>query len=624
MYDCYAGKILRVDLSTGKTETQELNETLARMFVGGKGFGAKLIFDEFVPGTDPFAPENPMVISTGPLTGTVALSPKCSFATKSPLTGGWLDCTLGGHVGPAIKFAGYDVVILSGKSQNPAYVFIDDGKVTIKDASHLWGKSSHETETTLKKELGDQEIRVASIGQAGENLVRYACVTADLYRQAGRGGVGAVWGSKNLKALAIRGTGQVGLSDGSRFNELVLELNGLITKQGKTHNKYGTMFLVDPINDSGMLPTRNFQEGVFENVKKINADAMLRVLKPKNVGCFGCNLKCAKLASVTGGEFGSFQIEGPEYETACHMGATCGVDDLKAIAYLNLLCDQLGMDTISTGGVLSFAMECYQRGILTAGDLEGLELEWGNYNAMVELVKKIALREGIGDLLAEGTRRAAEEIGKDASRYALHVRGLEIPSYDPRGALGMALAYVTADRGGCHVRAWTIYEEVMGGMDRFSTEGKAELVACRVNRKALMDSLGICEHLGMPAIFMSLLEAASGWKIDPIYSSAYGGLLENFCIDGDPIDAGERISNLTRAFNIREGFGRKDDVLPARFLEEELPSGKSKGRRVNSQDLTKMLDEYFQLCGWTEEGIPTRDTLVRLGLPEAAQVLWPA
>jgi aldehyde:ferredoxin oxidoreductase len=619
----YAGKILRVDLTSGKVDKAILEEEFAKKFLGGKGFGGKILYDEVPPQTDPFSPENRIILSNGPLTGTGAFAPKCSFVTKSPLTGGWLDCMLGGFVGPELKFAGYDILIISGKSPEPVYLSIRDDRVELRRASHLWGKTTHDADRIIKEDLGDSKIKIASIGPAGENLVRYACITGDLYRQAGRGGVGAVFGAKNLKALAVRGSGRVNLADKDAFVAHTRELNKALRESGETMTTYGTMWLVDPMNNYGMLPTRNFQEAVFEGAKKIGGDSLVKRLKTKDVGCHACTLRCSNFCDVKRSEFGSFQIEGPEYETTCLLGSNCGVDDLKAIAYMNLLCDQLGIDTMSTGNVIAFLMECVQRRILRKSDLDGLDLLWGNYKAMIEIIKKIAAREGIGDLLAEGVAKAARRIGKGSSGLAMHVKGMEMPGYDPRGAVGMGLAFATADRGACHLRAWTIYEEVMGSMDRFSREGKPMLVFARMHRKVIMDALGICEMMGLMPLFASLLSDATGWSVSPLYNRVYEKLLEDFTIDEEKYGIGERIYNLARAFNGREGFGKKEDNLPQRFFRESVPRGPLKGHPIGRREFNKMLGEYYELNGWDANGLPTREKLLALGLEDAARDLRP-
>ncbi len=621
---CYAGKILKVDLSTGKIEKSPLDERLTTQFLGGKGFGAKLLYDLLPPDTDAFDPDNKVIISTGPLTGTGAFSPKCNFAAKSPSTGGWLDCTLGGYFGPELKCAGFDVLVISGKAKEPVFIRIHDDEVEIVSSRKLWGKSSHEAESALKEELGDPKTRVASIGQAGENLVRFACVNGDLYRQAGRGGMGAVWGSKNLKAVAVRGTGKIGFSDRTGFIEKAKELNRYLKNNCAPLDTEGTMFLVDLMNENGMFPTHNSQKLVFKGSKKIDGQALINTIKSRDAACHGCVVHCGNVVDVKDGEFGPFQVEGPEYETACLLGANCGVDNLEAIAYLNLLCDRFGLDTISTGGTIAFAMECAQRGILTTKDLDGIDLQWGDYRAMGEIIAKIARREGVGSLLAEGSSRAAAEIGGNAPRYAMHVKGLEIPGYDPRGAVGMALAYAVADRGGCHLRAWTIYDEVVGDMDRFSTEGKATLVAARINRKALMDSIGMCEVMGLSERFAGLLEAATGWSVDMrVNADLPGTFIEDFLINGREGGVGRRISNLTRAFNVREGLGKEDDQLPDRYFEDTVAEGPVQGHTVSREGFEKMRNEFYRTCGWTPEGIPTRETLLSLELDNVKENLWP-
>lgn len=620
---CYAGKFLKINLSTGRIKKEELEEGIAKKFLGSKGFGAKFLYDELPAKTDPFAPDNRIVISVGPLTGTGAFSPKCNMASKSPLTGGWLDCTLGGFFGPELKFAGYDALVISGKAPEPVYIWIHDDKVELRAAKEFWGRTSHETEKSIKKNLNDQKIRVTSIGPAGENLVRFACVNGDFYRQAGRGGIGAVWGSKNLKAVAVRGSGEVGFANKLAFTKHMKELNKYLKDNSAPLNSEGLMFLVDLMNDNGMMPTRNFQESVFEGAKKINAQTLLSTIKKRNMAGYKCVVGCGNLCEVKKSEFGSFEIEGPEYETAALLGSNCGVDNLEAIAYLNVLCDSLGLDTISTGGTISFAMECYQRGILSSKDIDGLELNWGNYHAMVDLVKKIAYREGVGDLFAEGSARASEVIGKGAKYYSMSVKGMELPGYDPRGAMGMALAYAVADRGGCHLRAWTIYDEVVGPMDRFSTEGKALLDAKRINRKALMDSLGMCEVMGLSRHYAMLLSEATGWDVKMnIIDELPGDFIGDFFIDGERVGVGERISNLTRAFNIREGFSKKDDIIPERFFKDAVPEGPVKGHFVPIEDFNRMLSEFYKNCDWNENGIPNKNKLQDLGLSNAEADLY--
>jgi len=606
----YVGKILRVDLSRQKVLKEKLPKPLIKEYVGCKGFCARILYDENPLGVEPFAPENTLVYATGPLTGTPAFGAKSSFATKSPLTGAWLDSGVGGHLGAELKFAGYDILVIKGKATKPVYLWINDGDAEIKDASDIWGKDCFEATKIIQEKTG--AAHVATIGPAGERLVKIANVAVDFHRFAGRGGLGAVMGSKNLKAIAIKGTGAIGIDDSEKFLELLPNLLEMIWKP---FDEYGTMMFVDPMNEFGLLPTRNFQRGMFDHVEKVNAEALMK-LKVRDRGCFGCIIHGEKITKhkYKGEEF---LVRGPEYESTVMLGPNCGIDDISAIAYMTRLCNMFGIDTISTGSIIGFVMECYEKGVLSEQELGDLKPNWGDSESAIELIRMIAYREGVGNTLAEGVNTAAEKIGKNAERYAMHVKGLEIPAYDPRGVWGMALAYATSDRGACHLRAWTIFAEVMGGqvMDRFSIEGKAALVIAMQNSKALEDSLGICEQVGFPVLFIDLLNAATGLSARPILNEEVSTrpILEDIVIDGNG-KVGERIYNLTRLFNMREGFKRKDDYLPPRFFEEALPEGKSKGRPISLEEFNKMLDEYYKLRGWDKEGTPTGQKLSELGL----------
>lgn len=618
----YGGAIVYIDLTKEKVAKKKLDEDFAKGYLGCKGFGARILYDEVSPRVDPFAPENKIILSVGPLTGTSAFGPKCSLVTKSPLTGGFLDSNIGGHIGPELKYAGYDTIVISGRSKRPVYLLIDDDNIEFKKADHLWGKDTHETDRLIKKELNDSDVHIASIGPAGENLVRFACITSDLYRQAGRGGSGAVWGSKKLKAIAIQGSRSVNIANEELFLKYSHDLRKATLEGGGPFATYGTMLFVDLINEYGMLPTKNFQSGVFPEVKKINGDAMLKTIKSKDRACFACSMHCANFCVVKHGSYAPFNIEGPEYETTTMVGPNCGLGNLEAIAYINLLCDKVGLDTISTGNIIGFSMECYEKGVLTKRDTNGLRLTWGNHEAMVELIKKITYREGIGNTLAEGVKSASKEIGKGAEKYAMHVKGLEMPAYDPRGAVGIGLGYATANRGACHSRAWTISEEVMGKLDRFSIEGKPMLVSVKMHRKNIIDALGICEQMGLLPIYVDLLSAATGWNVQAMHNKTYPSLIEDFKIKNENIMIGERIYNLARAFNIREGFRRKEDTLPKRFFEEPLPEGAAEGHFINSDEFDKMLSEYYKIKGWDKNGIPTRKKLVELNLEDVAEDLW--
>lgn len=608
----YMGKLMEIDLDTGRAEPREIDEKILRQFLGGRGLGAKLLFDSAPDGVDPLSPENPLVFATGPLTGTAAFGSSGSFCTVSPLTGAFLDSGVRGHFSAAVKLSGFDALVIRGKSKKPVYVFIENGKAEVRDATGLWGKDAFETVEAITGELPGQHVHVAAIGPAGENLVRFACISADKWRQAGRGGAGAVMGSKNLKAIAARAQGQIPVSNPKALLEDVKALVRLIHENAEPLRSQGTLWLVDPMNDFGMLPTRNFRSGVFELASNLNASYMERKAKVRNAACYGCALCCSNLTRSAHPKFGPITIEGPEYETVALLGSNCNVGSFEDVAYLNSLCDRLGLDTMSSGAVCSFLMELLERGILSESDV-GYPLAWGDAEGIARLLEDIAYRRGIGNLLAEGSRRASLEIGGEAPRFAMHVKGMELPGYDPRGAMGMALAYATSDRGACHLRAWTIYEEVMGDLDRYSPVGKAALVAARQNRKMVMDSLGICEQLGLMPIFGQILSHLTGWKVDLIYNATYPKLLEDFSIEGEA-GVGDRAYTLTRLFNVKRGLSRANDTLPPRFFEEPLQGGPTDGRKVNRGDFEKMLSEFYSIRGWDEEGRPTPEKLRQLEL----------
>ncbi len=596
-----------MNLNDGSIDEHMLDDSLAWAFLGGRGLGAALLYKELEAGVNPLSPNNVLIFATGPAVGTFL--PSChrlELVTKSPLTNIYLCCSCGGFFGPELKFAGYDGVLVRGKAEKPVYIAIVDGEAELHDAKKIWGKSTDETELAIRKELKDSRARVASIGQAGEHLSKLSNVVTDT-RTFGRGGTGAVMGSKNLKAIAVRGHGRVEVADEGGLIDFVKELNRLIKENletGEEFPKWGTPKFVDPVNEAGMFPTRNFQEGIFEGAEKINAEALRKKLVKRNTACYGCPIACGKLCMVTEGPYADVVVEGPEYETIWSFGAQCGVDDLAAIAAANLACDRYGLDTISAGNTIAFAMECFERGLLSKDDTDGLELRFGNHEIFGELLRRMAFREGIGNLLTDGTRAASKRIGNGSEKFAINVKGLELPAYDPRGAWGMGLAYATACRGGCHLKAWTIGEEVLrANYDRFSTEDKAELVFRLQNTRAAVDSLGVCVMAGR-VIGMGemarIMTLTTGW---------------NFSSE-EIAKAGERIYNLERLLAVRDGIGRKDDTLPPRILNETLPRGPSKDIKLGKENLDRMLDEYYKLRGWDEGGKPTEAKLKELDILE--------
>ncbi len=594
----YMGKSLEVDLTKKEVKITDLNEEWARMFIGGKGLGARLLYESVKPGLDPLASGNPFIFITGPLTATSApTSGRWAVVTKSPHTGIFLDSQVGGHFGAQLKMAGFDCLTVRGKADAPVYLHIKDGQCRILDAPELWGKGVFETERILKKR--HPGAKVGSIGPAGENLVSYACISFDLYRQAGRGGTGAVMGSKNLKAIVAEGSYKVGYADPGGFAAKVRSLRKLISDNPvmMERREIGTPLWVAKANRAGFLPTRNFSSGVFELADEISGETMRRRIVVKNKACYGCPILCGKLSRVDEGKHQGIEVEGPEYETIALLGSNCGIGSIEAVAHANMLCDDLGLDTISAGNIIGFAMECYRKGLLK--DTDGLHLEFGDENALLAMIEKIARREGIGELFSGGVRKAAQAIGQGAEKFAIHVKGLELPGVDPRGAWGMALAYATSDRGGCHQRCWTPTAELAGTLKRFSTEGVAQFVKDTQDERAACFSLVLCDFTPFSVEdFVELLNLATGFDLT----------------EAEYLAAGERIWNLTRIFNVREGMRRRDDTLPARLMEERLPEGGAEGQVVTREALDNMLDEYYKLRGWNEEGIPEEDKLRELGL----------
>ncbi len=598
----YVGKILRADLTSGRISTEPTNMDWAKMFLGGKGLGAKYLFEESKPKTEAFAPENVLIFMTGPLTGTIApCTPKHIVITKSPLTGTFLDSYAGGYFGAELKFAGFDAIILKGRAKQPVYLYVKDGQAQIKSAKDLWGKDTHETEKLVKEELGDKEVKVASIGPAGENLVKYSCITNDFYRQSGRGGAGAVMGSKNLKALAVRGTQGVSVPNIDEFVELSKEI---MRKDvvGNPDNEWvivdGSPAIVRMSQEAGILPTKNFQSGIFEDVDKIDAKAIKEVLVRRR-SCYSCPMACGNITQIKEGPFAGTLLEGPDYETLALSGSNCLISDLGAIAKFNLLCDQLGIDTITAGNAIAFAMECYEKGIITKEDTGGLELSFGNTDAYIEMPRLIASRKAIGNILAEGVRVASQRIGHGSQSFAVHAKGLEYSGYDPRGSFGMALAFATSDRGACHLRAWPAASDAFGKLDPFTSKGKAQLVIDDQNKYAAKWSLIVCDFyaIGYDNI-ARLFSAGTGWNVS----------------EDDMKLIGERIWNLIRLYNLREGLTRKDDTVPERISKDPLLDGKAKGRVVTEEDFRKMLDEYYQLRGWDKDGRPSKEKMAQLKL----------
>ncbi len=617
----YMGKVLEVDLTRREIAERPLEEHTALNYIGARGITSRMLYELVGPGVDPLSPENVLLFGVGPLVGTVAPGAcRWTVAAKSPLTGIHGDGCGGGFFGLELKRAGYDLVIIRGRAPEPAYLWIKDGEVSIRDAQHLWGKDTYELERALRYEISDPDARVAAIGPGGENLVRYANVLSDWARAGGRCGMGAVMGSKNLKALVARGTNGVRVAKPDALLRSAQEFREAFLGGAKAGGyeyviKYGTPGKGINCHNMGILATRNFQFGEFEGIESIRGEALAENFYVKRRSCFSCPVACNHY--FIGEEDDPSKVYyGTKVEFAAtgHLGSMCGNGDLNSILKTNILANKLGIDIISLGSTLAFAMECYEKGLITQEDTDGLDLRWGNSQAILELTEKVGRREGFGALLAEGSWRAAQSIGGGSEDFALHVKGMEPPVNDPRGLHGWGLGYAVASRGGDHMRAAPMVEfgsmppeqvEALFGTkeaaNRFSPAGKGKLVKWYEEMRAIQDALGMCK-------FVVRGKTASPEGIAGIYNQVTG-----LDIDGASLlKAGERIVNLERMFNVREGIGRKDDTLPKRFLEETLTAGPSKGHTV---DLEPMLDEYYSMRGWdVRTGIPKAEKLRELGI----------
>lgn len=593
----YQGKILRIDLSKGVANVEDLDLELAKKFVGGRGLGTKLFVDEVSPSIEPFSPENKILFATGPLTGTpTPTGGRYMVVTKSPLTGTIASSNSGGYWGAELKFAGYDVIIVEGKSEKPVYVMIEDDTVEIRDAAHLWGKVVSETTDTLMKEVPEKS-RVMTIGPAGEQLSNMAAVMNDVSRAAGRSGVGAVMGSKNLKAITVRGTKKVALANEEALKEVVKTCNAQIRENGVTGQglpAYGTAVLVNIINEGGVFPTNNFQLSQFSEAESTSGELLAEKYLVKKDPCYRCPIACGRYCKVDDIEGG-----GPEYETIWAFGGDCGVSDMPSVIKANFWCNEYGLDTISTGATIAAAMELYQKGFIKDADLDGLSLEFGNSDAVVEWTKRIGQRAGFGDKMADGSYRLADSYG--VPELSMSVKKQELPAYDPRAIQGQGLQYATSNRGGCHVRGYLISPEILGlpeKLDRFTIEGKATWVKIFQDFTAFIDSSGLC-------LFTSFAMGAGD------YAAMTNAVIGTEWTADDVLLAGERIWNLERVFNLDAGVDPSQDTLPKRLLEDPIPEGPSKG---NVSRLSELLPEYYELRGWGADGIPTVERKELLGI----------
>ena len=622
-YKGYSGKILRVDLSKKSVEARGFTEAFCEDYIGGVGFAAKIIADGVQNWQKPLDEQNPLVFMTGPITGTmIPWSGRHCLAGISPLTGLWGEAYSGGTFARELKRAGYDGIVITGKADKLVYLKVQDDTATIEDATKFAGVDTYEIEGLLRKECGDK-AKVAAIGIAGENLVRFACVINDgpAGRAAARCGLGAVMGSKNLKAIAIRGTGTVDIASEQKLKRALKVMRKEMKNSPVLYpffSKYGTSRGVNNHSGKGIFPAKNWTAtGEFAPLEKLGFEARL----PQKVGqtsCAGCPVGCGQLNLAKTGDYAGILAEGPEYETVYAYGGQTGVDDLDSIIAADRLSDEFGLDTLSAGVTIGFAMELFERGILTPEDTGGMELTFGNHRAMVKLLQMMTYREGLGALLADGVKVAAKKIGRGSEQYALHVKGLELPAYDVRGAKSHGLNYATSFNGADHNRGYAI-QEIFGvpvpfPADRFTIEDKGKLTKWNQDvRTATCDSPTMCAFILDMALApialqntADLMEAVTGVSYTP----------------EEVMKVGERINNVARAFNVREGFIRSDDTLPERILTEPLKEGASKGHYISKEELETMLDEYYSARGWAQEtGVPTRKKLVELGLEYVADQL---
>ena len=619
------GKVLRVDLSSNTIDIETFDEAFYRRYPGGKALAGYYLLKENPVGVDPLGPENTFVFAGGLVTGSpISVSTRFTTAARSPLTGCYGESEAGGFWGPELKFSGYDVVILKGRAERPVYLWIKDGNAEIRDARHLWGRAPHEAQDAIRSEFGDSRIRVLQIGKGGENLVRYACVTNELRHFNGRTGMGAVMGSKNLKAIAVRGSGRY--AEIAFDPDKVAQLGKHLAKSFRDHplgwalHEKGTPAGVGLLNAAGILPTRNFRQGAFEGVEGILWEAFNEQVLKRHHTCFSCAIACKQGVEVDERYQVSSAYGGPEYETIASCGSCCGVDDIQAVAKANELCNSYTLDTISTGATIAFAMECFENGLIGLEDTGGIDLRFGNADAMLEMIELIARREGFGDLLAEGSLSAAKKIGGHALDYAMQVKGQELPMHDPRGKTGVGLGYAVSDTGADHLTS--IHDTMITSEDAVAFQGaralglqnalsaldlsdrKSEQYFLLENWISFGKVAGFCFFGPTPRGYvqvddvLEIVRAASGWDVT----------LEEL------LTIGERATNLARAYNVREGFSRKDDILPERLFSP-LENGALKGVSISREEFEHALTVLYEKKGWNPDtGAPTRQRLDELDI----------
>lgn len=627
----YTGKILKVDLSTGTITVDSYDEVWYRTYVGGGCLAAWYMLKEMQAGTDSLGPNNLLVFSLSPIVGApVPATSRTCVAGKSPLTGAFGETQMGGFFGPELKHAGWDAIVIRGKAPKPVYLYVRDDKVEIRDASHLWGKDVGESQDLIQKELGDAHVRVANIGPAGEKLVRYAAILNNKKHACGRTGMGAVMGSKNLKAIAVRGTGQFASARPEVLNEKARWFAHNFTNNIANWElqMYGTASIVNGMNQRGMLPTRNFRKGHFELADRLSGETMRDTILVKGEGCYACPVKCKRVVATQDKWAVDFTYGGPEYETIAAFGTNCEVADLAAVAKANELCNRYGLDTISTGACIAFAMECFENGILSLADTDGVDLTWGNADSMVRLVEMVARREGLGDLLAEGVKRASQRIGRGSDRFAMHVKGQEIPMHEPRVKGMLGITYAVSELGAEHTRVehdsdfdeyapqvFLDQAKVLGLLERLPAhtvdEAKVRMYYYLQHHFSMLDTLCCCLFGFAPVRaftmtdLVEIVNGATGWE-----SSLW-----------ELMKLGERRWNVTRVFNLREGFDVTDDWLPDRFFTG-LENGAMADRPIDRGAFREALRLYYEMANWDPDtAVPRRAKLVELDLKWVADAL---
>lgn len=622
----YAGQVLRVDLSAGKIEKVKTTGEFARNFIGGRGLSSYYLWKEVGPGVGPYDPENLLIFAPGPLNGTpLPSSGRLTVAAKSPMTGALGDASAGGYWSPELKWAGYDGIIIRGKSERPVYLWIDDDNVSVRDASHLWGKTVAETNEMIKQDLDDEDIRIACIGPGGERLVRYACIITDGEGAAGRCGIGAVMGSKMLKAIAVRGTKGVRIADPGAFQKALDSYFANIQSDVwlESLTQFGTPNLVVHRQKLGLWGARNFTDNQLDNFENLSPEKLTEEHLVRILGCMGCAVRCRRYTRASFGKYGTCFTKGPEYDTINALAAKTGVADYNAAIYAHYLCDQLGIDAQSAGSSIAMAMELYERKMLSRQQAGGMDLRFGNAEAMIDALSLIARREGIGDLLAEGCRVMGDRL--DAGYYAAHVKGLEIDATDPRRFVTRAVTYAVATRGSCHLRGYPYIDEFITGEEARewfgepevanleSLKGKGKMIAWSEDWVALADLFGICKFAWYRSRKFKNLITRGVEIAGDAFRAATGMDISN----KELLRCGERVYNVERMFNYIQGMRRKDDFIPNRFFEEPLKRDPGKGVKLDRDDYNQVLDDYYQSRNWDSEGKPTDAKMADLGLDRA-------